>query len=47
MSLDGHEIFHHKKAAGVIYQAALRAELTAACPELKQTCASAAGIVWP
>jgi conjugative relaxase-like TrwC/TraI family protein len=31
-ALDGHEIFHHKKAAGVIYQAALRAELTAALP---------------
>jgi len=30
--LDGHEVFHHKKAAGVIYQAALRAELTAALP---------------
>ncbi len=31
-TLDGHEVFHHKKAAGVIYQAALRAELTAALP---------------
>ena len=30
--MDGHEVFHHKKAAGVIYQAALRAELTAALP---------------
>jgi conjugative relaxase-like TrwC/TraI family protein len=26
-TIDGHELFHHKKAAGVIYQAALRAEL--------------------
>ena len=31
-TLDGHELFHHKKSAGVIYQAALRAELTAALP---------------
>ncbi len=31
-TLDGHEIFHHKKAAGVIYQAALRAELSARLP---------------
>jgi conjugative relaxase-like TrwC/TraI family protein len=28
-TIDGHEIYHHKKAAGAIYQAALRAELTA------------------
>jgi hypothetical protein len=27
-SIDGHEIYHHKKAAGALYQAALRAELT-------------------
>jgi conjugative relaxase-like TrwC/TraI family protein len=27
-TIDGHEIYHHKKAAGAIYQAALRAELT-------------------
>jgi conjugative relaxase-like TrwC/TraI family protein len=27
-TIDGHEIYHHKKAAGVLYQAALRAELT-------------------
>jgi conjugative relaxase-like TrwC/TraI family protein len=26
-TIDGHELFHHKKAAGVLYQAALRAEL--------------------
>ena len=26
-TLDGHEIYHHKKAAGAVYQAALRAEL--------------------
>jgi hypothetical protein len=26
-SVDGHEIYHHKKSAGVLYQAALRAEL--------------------
>jgi conjugative relaxase-like TrwC/TraI family protein len=26
-TIDGHEMFHHKKAAGGIYQAALRAEL--------------------
>jgi conjugative relaxase-like TrwC/TraI family protein len=26
-TIDGHEMFHHKKAAGSIYQAALRAEL--------------------
>ncbi len=31
-TLDGHEIYHHKKAAGVVYQAALRAELTARLP---------------
>ena len=29
---DGHEIYHHKKAAGVVYQAALRAELTGRLP---------------
>lgn len=28
-SIDGHEVYHHKKAAGALYQAALRAELTA------------------
>ena len=28
-TVDGHEIYHHKKAAGAIYQAALRAELHA------------------
>ena len=28
-TIDGHEIYHHKKAAGALYQAALRAELTA------------------
>lgn len=28
-TLDGHEIFHHKKSAGVVYQTALRAELSA------------------
>jgi conjugative relaxase-like TrwC/TraI family protein len=27
-TIDGHEIYHHKKAAGALYQAALRAELT-------------------
>ena len=27
-SIDGHEIYHHKKAAGTLYQAALSAELT-------------------
>ena len=27
-TIDGHEVYHHKKAAGMIYQAALRAELT-------------------
>jgi conjugative relaxase-like TrwC/TraI family protein len=27
-TIDGHEVFHHKKAAGALYQAALRAELT-------------------
>ncbi len=26
-TIDGHDLFHHKKAAGVLYQAALRAEL--------------------
>jgi conjugative relaxase-like TrwC/TraI family protein len=26
-SLDGHELYHHKKSAGMLYQAALRAEL--------------------
>jgi conjugative relaxase-like TrwC/TraI family protein len=26
-TIDGHELFHHKKAAGILYQAALRAEL--------------------
>ena len=26
-TIDGHGLFHHKKAAGVLYQAALRAEL--------------------
>jgi conjugative relaxase-like TrwC/TraI family protein len=26
-TIDGHELFHHKKAAGVLYQAALRTEL--------------------
>ncbi len=26
-TIDGHELFHHKKATGVLYQAALRAEL--------------------
>ena len=26
-TIDGHELFHHKKAAGVLYQAALRAEM--------------------
>ncbi len=26
-TVDGHEIYHHKKAAGAVYQAALRAEL--------------------
>ena len=31
-TLDGHEIFHHKKSAGVIYQTALRAELSARLP---------------
>lgn len=31
-ALDGHEIFHHKKSAGVIYQTALRAELSALLP---------------
>ena len=28
-TIDGHEVYHHKKAAGALYQAALRAELTA------------------
>lgn len=27
-TIDGTEVFHHKKSAGVVYQAALRAELT-------------------
>jgi conjugative relaxase-like TrwC/TraI family protein len=27
-TIDGHEIYAHKKSAGVIYQAALRSELT-------------------
>lgn len=27
-TIDGHEIYHHKKAAGALYQAGLRAELT-------------------
>ena len=31
-TLDGHEIYHHKKAAGAIYQTALRAELTNRLP---------------
>lgn len=31
-TLDGYEIYHHKKSAGVLYQAALRAELTARLP---------------
>ncbi len=31
-TVDGHEIFHHKKAAGVLYQAALRAELGSRVP---------------
>ena len=31
-TLDGHEVYHHKKSAGAIYQAALRAELTARLP---------------
>jgi len=31
-TLDGHEIFHHKKSAGVVYQTALRAELSARLP---------------
>jgi conjugative relaxase-like TrwC/TraI family protein len=31
-ALDGHEIFHHKKSAGVVYQTALRAELCARLP---------------
>jgi conjugative relaxase-like TrwC/TraI family protein len=31
-TLDGHEIYHHKKAAGAIYQTALRAELAARLP---------------
>ncbi len=31
-TLDGHEIYHHKKAAGAIYQTALRAELTQRLP---------------
>jgi conjugative relaxase-like TrwC/TraI family protein len=26
-TIDGHEIYHHRMAAGVLYQAALRAEL--------------------
>ena len=28
-TIDGHEVYHHKKAAGALYQAALRAELPA------------------
>jgi conjugative relaxase-like TrwC/TraI family protein len=28
-TLDGHEVYHHKKSAGVLYQAALRAEMRA------------------
>lgn len=28
-TLDGYEVYHHKKSAGALYQAALRAELTA------------------
>ncbi|MHB1738253.1 MAG: MobF family relaxase [Actinomycetes bacterium] len=31
-TLDGHEVYHHKKAAGAIYQTALRAELTTRLP---------------
>lgn len=31
-TLDGHEIYHHKKSAGAIYQTALRAELTDRLP---------------
>ncbi len=31
-TLDGHEIYHHKKAAGAIYQTALRTELTNRLP---------------
>jgi conjugative relaxase-like TrwC/TraI family protein len=31
-TLDGREVYHHKKAAGALYQAALRAELTARLP---------------
>ena len=31
-TLDGHEVFHHKKSAGVLYQSALRAELSARLP---------------
>lgn len=27
-TIDGHEVYHHKKAAGALYQAVLRAELT-------------------
>ena len=27
-TIDGHEVYHHKKSAGMVYQAALRAELT-------------------
>jgi chemotaxis response regulator CheB len=27
-TIDGHEIYAHKKSAGVLYQAALRSELT-------------------
>jgi len=33
-TLDGHEVYHHKKAAGALYQAALRAELTHRLPVL-------------
>jgi conjugative relaxase-like TrwC/TraI family protein len=31
-TLDGREVYHHKKAAGALYQAALRAEITARLP---------------
>jgi conjugative relaxase-like TrwC/TraI family protein len=31
-TLDGFEVYHHKKSAGAVYQAALRAELTARLP---------------
>ena len=44
-TVDGHELFHHKKAAGVLYQAALRAELhTSARRRVRTTvCARAGG----